>query len=97
MLDGRWRATVEHGLEPVGRGLHKAGITADGLTVIGLVFACSGVGSLVGAVSAGIAVRRLRVGPTLMLGKSLWIVGSLLVAFASLLGQELAFVVIGKC
>ena len=39
MLDGRWRATVERGLEPVGQGLHRAGITADGLTVIGLVFA----------------------------------------------------------
>ena len=39
MLDGRWRATVERGLEPVGQGLHRVGITADGLTVIGLVFA----------------------------------------------------------
>lgn len=39
MLDGRWRATVEHGLEPVGKSLHRAGITADGLTIIGLVFA----------------------------------------------------------
>ena len=36
MLDGRWRATVERGLEPVGQGLDRAGITADGLTVIGL-------------------------------------------------------------
>jgi CDP-diacylglycerol---glycerol-3-phosphate 3-phosphatidyltransferase len=39
MLDGRWRATVERGLEPVGQGLIRAGITADSLTVIGLVFA----------------------------------------------------------
>ena len=39
MLDGRWRGNVEKGLEPVGRGLHKLGITADGLTIIGLVFA----------------------------------------------------------
>ena len=39
MLDGRWRATVERSLEPVGKGLHRAGITADGLTVIGLMFA----------------------------------------------------------
>jgi len=36
MLDGRWRATVERGLEPVGRSLHRAGITADGLTLIGM-------------------------------------------------------------
>ncbi len=39
MLDGRWRATVERGLEPVGHGLYRAGITADGLTVIGLIIA----------------------------------------------------------
>ena len=39
MLDGRWRATVERGLEPVGKSLHRAGITADGLTIIGLAFA----------------------------------------------------------
>jgi CDP-diacylglycerol--glycerol-3-phosphate 3-phosphatidyltransferase len=39
MLDGRWRASVERGLEPVGRGLGKAGVTADGLTLIGLGFA----------------------------------------------------------
>ena len=39
MLDGRWRASVERGLEPVGRGLGRAGITADGLTIIGLGFA----------------------------------------------------------
>jgi CDP-diacylglycerol---glycerol-3-phosphate 3-phosphatidyltransferase len=39
MLDGRWRATVERGLEPVGSGLHRIGVTADGLTLIGLAFA----------------------------------------------------------
>jgi CDP-diacylglycerol---glycerol-3-phosphate 3-phosphatidyltransferase len=39
MLDGRWRASVERGLEPVGRSLGRAGITADGLTIIGLGFA----------------------------------------------------------
>ena len=39
MLDGRLRASVERGLEPVGRGLGKAGISADGLTIIGLGFA----------------------------------------------------------
>ena len=36
MLDGRWRAKVEEGLEPVGRGLHSIGVTADALTVFGL-------------------------------------------------------------
>ena len=39
MLDGRWRASVERGLEPVGKGLKRAGINADVLTVIGLAFA----------------------------------------------------------
>jgi CDP-diacylglycerol--glycerol-3-phosphate 3-phosphatidyltransferase len=39
MLDGRWRGNVERGLQPIGRGLHRLGITADGLTVIGLLFA----------------------------------------------------------
>jgi CDP-diacylglycerol--glycerol-3-phosphate 3-phosphatidyltransferase len=39
MLDGRWRANVERSLEPVGKGLQRAGINADVLTVIGLGFA----------------------------------------------------------
>ena len=39
MLDGRWRAKVERGLEPVGHGLYRLGISADGLTLIGLVIA----------------------------------------------------------
>jgi CDP-diacylglycerol--glycerol-3-phosphate 3-phosphatidyltransferase len=39
MLDGRWRAKVERRLDPVGRGLHRAGISADGLTIAGLVIA----------------------------------------------------------
>ncbi len=38
MLDVRWRAKVEQVLEPVGRGLVRAGITADWLTVVGLGF-----------------------------------------------------------
>ena len=39
MLDGRWRANVERRLEPVGKGLQRAGINPDVLTVIGLAFA----------------------------------------------------------
>ena len=38
MLDVRWRAKVERALEPVGRGLVRAGITADWLTIVGLAF-----------------------------------------------------------
>lgn len=37
MLDGRWRAGFERGLAPVGRALPRFGITADALTVIGLL------------------------------------------------------------
>ncbi|HVM39994.1 MAG TPA: CDP-alcohol phosphatidyltransferase family protein [Acidimicrobiia bacterium] len=39
MLDRRWRARVEQGLKPVARGLRRAGITADHLTVLGLLLA----------------------------------------------------------
>jgi CDP-diacylglycerol--glycerol-3-phosphate 3-phosphatidyltransferase len=38
MLDVRWRAKVERAIEPVGRGLVRAGITADWLTIVGLGF-----------------------------------------------------------
>jgi CDP-diacylglycerol---glycerol-3-phosphate 3-phosphatidyltransferase len=38
MLDRRWRATVERGLDPVGRALARAKVNADVLTVIGLGF-----------------------------------------------------------
>lgn len=44
MLDVRWRAKVERGLEPVGHGLHRIGITADGLTIIGLLVAVATAG-----------------------------------------------------
>lgn len=37
MLDGRWRAGVERGLGPVGDRLRKMGVTADALTVFGLL------------------------------------------------------------
>jgi CDP-diacylglycerol--glycerol-3-phosphate 3-phosphatidyltransferase len=39
MLDRRWRAKAERCLDPVGRGLHRLGISADGLTIAGLVIA----------------------------------------------------------
>lgn len=39
MLDGRWRAKVEQGLDPVGRTLHHLGVSADGLTLLGLAAA----------------------------------------------------------
>jgi CDP-diacylglycerol--glycerol-3-phosphate 3-phosphatidyltransferase len=39
MLDGRWRAKAEQGLEPVGRALHRLGVSADALTLFGLAAA----------------------------------------------------------
>jgi CDP-diacylglycerol--glycerol-3-phosphate 3-phosphatidyltransferase len=38
MLDRQWRAKVERGLGPLGAGLRRVGVTADVLTVIGLLF-----------------------------------------------------------
>jgi CDP-diacylglycerol--glycerol-3-phosphate 3-phosphatidyltransferase len=46
MLDRRWRAKAEQGLEPVGRALHTIGVSADALTVFGLV-AAAGTGLLI--------------------------------------------------
>lgn len=59
-------------------------------TVIGIVAACGGVGSLIGALLAGNLARVLQAGKTLVLGKLLWIAGSLLLAGADLTGFELA-------
>ncbi len=60
MLDRRWRARVERGLGPIGDRLRRLGVTADALTVFGLV--CSvitalliGSGHLIWAV-VGVAV-----------------------------------------
>ena len=39
MLDGRGRAKAERGLDPVGRALYHVGISANVLTVVGLVIA----------------------------------------------------------
>ncbi len=57
MLDRRWRNGVEQGLGPIGDGLRRVGITADALTVFGLVCSVAtavliGSGHLVWAVVA---------------------------------------------
>jgi CDP-diacylglycerol--glycerol-3-phosphate 3-phosphatidyltransferase len=39
VLDGRWKGDIERGLRPIGRSLLKAGVTADKLTLTGLVMA----------------------------------------------------------
>lgn len=39
MLDGNWRAVVDRSLIPIGRSLRRTGITADFVTVTGIVVA----------------------------------------------------------
>ncbi|MDP6964664.1 MAG: CDP-alcohol phosphatidyltransferase family protein [Acidimicrobiales bacterium] len=58
MLDGNWRNVVDRGLSPIGKNLHKAGITADVVTVIGILMAV--------AASISVAVGSLRLGFVLL-------------------------------
>lgn len=60
--------------------------------VIGVVLACGGGGSLLGALLSGKAARVLHVGATLILGKLLWIAGSILLVSAEVNGQEVVVV-----
>lgn len=39
MFDGKWRATVDKGVSPVGSAIRRTGISADHLTGVGLVMA----------------------------------------------------------
>lgn len=58
MFDGRWRSSFEQGLKPVGSNIRRAGITADHLTVTGVVLAA--------AASVAIANGALRAGLLLL-------------------------------
>ncbi len=64
--------------------------------IIGFVFACGGVGSLAGAFCAELTARRIGVGWTLIAGKALWVLSSLLLSFAGLAGNALALVTVGQ-
>ncbi len=59
-------------------------------SVIGIVAAFGGAGSLLGAMLAGKSSRLLQAGKTLVVGKLLWIAGTLLLAGADLIGYEVA-------
>lgn len=59
MLDGRWKGDIEARLRPVGANIRKTGITADQLTVTGLVMAV--------AASIAIANGALRGGMLLLI------------------------------
>lgn len=54
MFDGQWRGTVEQAVDPVGVGLRRLGVTANQLTVAGVVLA--------GAAAVVIGSGRLRLG-----------------------------------
>jgi CDP-diacylglycerol--glycerol-3-phosphate 3-phosphatidyltransferase len=58
VLDGNWRNVVDRGLSPIGKNLHRAGITADVVTIIGIIMA-------VGA-SISVAFGSLRLGFVLL-------------------------------
>ncbi len=63
MLDGRWKTDIERRLRPVGTDLSKTGISADHLTLLGLVM----------AVAAAVAIGNgaLRVGVLLLAASAL--------------------------
>jgi len=42
MFDGNWRETVEKAVDPIGASLKRAGVSADVLTVTGIVVAAAG-------------------------------------------------------
>ncbi|MGC1513803.1 MAG: CDP-alcohol phosphatidyltransferase family protein [Acidimicrobiales bacterium] len=63
MLDGRWKSDIEQRLQPVGRGLRRAGLTADQLTGFGLLMSI--------AASIAIANGALRGGTLLLLATAL--------------------------
>jgi CDP-diacylglycerol--glycerol-3-phosphate 3-phosphatidyltransferase len=55
MLDGRWRSTFEKGFKPIGTSLRSAGLSADHLTLLGIVAAvASAVAIANGALRGGL-------------------------------------------
>lgn len=57
MLDGHWKTDIERALRPVGDNLHRAGLTADRLTLMGLVMAVAGAVAIGGgALRAGLVL-----------------------------------------
>lgn len=58
MFDGRWKTPIDNGLRPVGSALRRTGISADLVTVVGIVMAV--------ACSLAIATGRFRLGLLLL-------------------------------
>ncbi|MFC1974840.1 MFS transporter [Chloroflexota bacterium] len=61
---------------------------------IGIVFAFSGVGSVVGAGLAGYADRRMGIGPAIILSSFIWVLGYLVIPLAGFAGQNFFFVAV---
>ena len=59
MFDGNWRTAVDRGLIPIGISLRRTGVTADAVTITGIVMAT--------AASVAIATGFLRVGFLLLI------------------------------
>ncbi len=59
MLDGRWKANIERGLQPVGANIGRVGIKADHLTAFG-VFMAAGA-------AVAIGLGQLRIGLLLLI------------------------------
>ena len=55
MLDGRFKSDIERRLRPVGSDLSRTGVTADHLTLIGVIMAVAAAGAIAnGALRAGV-------------------------------------------
>jgi CDP-diacylglycerol---glycerol-3-phosphate 3-phosphatidyltransferase len=63
MFDGRWRKGLDQGLQPVGAGLRRTGITANHLTASGLVLAA--------ACAVAVGAGHLRLGVVLLAAAAL--------------------------
>jgi phosphatidylinositol phosphate synthase len=69
MFDGRWRSTFETGLRPVGAQIRRTGITANQLTITGLVMAAGAAIAIAnGALRAGLLLLVLTAVPDVLDG-----------------------------
>ena len=69
MFDGRWRSSFEAGLKPVGANLRRTGITADHLTILGILMAAGAAVAIGnGALRAGLLLLALTAIPDVLDG-----------------------------
>jgi len=69
MFDGRWRGTFEKGLRPIGAQIRRTGITANQLTITGLVMAAAAAVAIAnGSLPAGILLLVLTAVPDVLDG-----------------------------